>query len=99
MRIAVIYCGGCNPEIEREALVKRLGAETGHHLFPLGRADLSPDLVLLVNGCARGCMDARSIGVPGVKAVVVAGAGIDGWAVAREDLAGQLIKRIKEFEH
>jgi hypothetical protein len=96
--IAVIYCGGCNPEIEREALVKRLGQKSGYQLFHMGSQSVKPDLVLAVNGCARECMDSRSIGSRGGKIIVVAGCRIDGWPVAREEMVDALMRKINEIE-
>ncbi len=56
--IRVLYCGGCNPEIDRGALVKRLkeifqAAEQGVVFVKDGDADL----LLLINGCPRACLE------------------------------------------
>jgi len=67
LKLAVKYCGGCNPRYDRKGLVAGLLAE-----FPVLEATASDDLEaglgLVVGGCTRGC--AAKAEVPGVKFVV-----------------------------
>jgi len=67
VKVAVKYCGGCNPRYDRKGLVAGLLAE-----FPCLEAVSanSPDarFGLVVGGCTRGC--AAKAEVPGVKFVV-----------------------------
>lgn len=59
LRIAVKYCGGCNTAIERGELVSRL-AEILSRQKPDWQlvlvSDEPWDVLLLVNGCAIGCI-------------------------------------------
>ncbi|MHB8918345.1 MAG: enoyl-CoA hydratase-related protein, partial [Desulfocucumaceae bacterium] len=71
MLLAVAYCGGCNPDIDREELVGRLARDTGWTVKSRRDAGQSADLLLLVNGCPRGCLDPGP--APQWKTLVVAG--------------------------
>lgn len=95
MLLAVAYCGGCNPDIDREELVRSLARDTGWTVKSRRHAGQSTDLLLLVNGCPRGCLEPGP--APEGKIVVVAGLNIDGWPVNPEDMAGALVRKVKEI--
>ena len=50
-KVALKYCGGCNPWFDRVALAERVIGEIG--LTPAGGGEA--DLTLVVNGCSRSC--------------------------------------------
>ena len=58
--IRIKYCGGCNPEIDRRAVVKRL-----EELFLSNNlkvefdfnSNRNTDLLILVNGCPHACLE------------------------------------------
>ena len=51
------YCGGCNPEYDRVALVARIrGALKGKVEFVSAQSE-GVDLILAVQGCATACAD------------------------------------------
>jgi 4-hydroxybutyrate CoA-transferase len=54
LKIAVKYCGGCNPRFDRKALVAELLAEFPQ-LVAVKADDPGADLGLVVGGCTRGC--------------------------------------------
>jgi hypothetical protein len=61
LKLRVAYCGGCNPEIDRGRVVERLcellkseGVEV--KCVPVSE---TPDVVLIVNGCAHACKEAE----------------------------------------
>lgn len=92
-RIAVIYCGGCNPEIDRGGLIRSLSRETGLTILPAGQAGPSIDVLLAVNGCARGCLS-QPVDPRFQKLIVVAGLAIDGWPVAARELERTLVGKV-----
>lgn len=96
MNITAVYCGGCNPQIDREAIVKQLGRRLGKPIYPF-RSGIEPDLILFINGCPRQCANPRTSGGWGGKAVVVAGFSIDAWEVPTEELADILFSKIREM--
>ncbi len=58
VKLQIQYCGGCNPEIDRASLVahlKQLIESAG--LKPILCKDDQADWVILVNGCARACLE------------------------------------------
>ena len=93
--IRVRYCGGCNPEIERAQVVKEIES--------LMKAEASfaisseADLLLLVNGCAHGCLDQESAESCGVRRLSVQGRRIDCRPVCEKDLATAAAARIREL--
>jgi len=54
VKIAVKYCGGCNPRYDRKALVAQLLEEFGQ-LERTDANDPQAALGLVVGGCTRGC--------------------------------------------
>jgi hypothetical protein len=56
-RIAIRYCGGCNPTYERVAAVERLVAAAGDRVRLVGHDDPCVDGVLVVCGCPTACME------------------------------------------
>ena len=99
-RVKVVYCGGCNPNIDRAAVAAGL---------PVGpSAARSPHTVYL-NGCPRACasehllvIDDRGDGSAqadasdDAAAVVVAGELVDGVPTPAADLAAAVTRKLKE---
>ena len=68
-RLAVKFCGGCNPEIDRGSVVQRIREElAGEALWVSGEEEA--DFLLIVNGCRTACADTGEIR-SGRPAVVV----------------------------
>lgn len=60
MKIGVKYCGGCNPQYDRVAVVEALQKRLeGKAEFVLPDQD-NIDFVLAVEGCATACADLSS---------------------------------------
>jgi len=97
LKITAIYCGGCNPEIDREALVKQIVKRLGKPVYPFSPGT-DPDLSLFINGCPRQCVNPRTAEGWSGKAIVVAGLSIDAWEVSQEELVDTLLRKINEIE-
>ena len=54
-RIALKYCGGCDPAFDRVELFRRIEALAGDRVEWVGVDDGAADAVLLIGGCARAC--------------------------------------------
>jgi hypothetical protein len=58
--IGLRYCGGCNPQIDRSAIIKNLKKKLKKMSI---EADLTTDkqttvdIVLLINGCMHACLE------------------------------------------
>ena len=65
MRIAVKYCGGCNPQIDRTGLIGCLKEglrSKGLEAEFIADIDRTTDLILLVNGCVHACLAEEYLG-------------------------------------
>ena len=83
----VVYCGGCNPQIDRRALVDALHEEPA-------LADL--DMTVYVSGCARACASGHElIIVTGNATVVVAGECLDARATGAAILATEIKRKLQ----
>ena len=63
-KLAVKYCGGCNPSIDRTELAGKLAvllAERNADWKLVALKDNAYDAVLLVNGCPVGCVQKQFV--------------------------------------
>ncbi|MFZ5642869.1 MAG: hypothetical protein ACOY46_04665 [Bacillota bacterium] len=98
IKVAVKYCGGCNPEIDRENIISRLTAETGLDIYHFNESAERPDILIAVNGCPRGCLMPGPAGFQDGKVIVIAGLSIDCWPVTQEEMTSRLIGRLKAMQ-
>jgi hypothetical protein len=57
LKIRVKYCGGCNPNYDRVALVRRIKERLGKRVAFVEAEDKQVSLVLAVEGCSTACAD------------------------------------------
>jgi hypothetical protein len=60
LSIGIRYCGGCNPQIDRSAVITRLKEavqKRGMAVDFTADRQRSVDLVLLINGCIHACLE------------------------------------------
>jgi hypothetical protein len=97
LEIRLRYCGGCNPEINRASVVKRLEELIGlSHLDVRFNKSDQFDLLLLMNGCAHACLDEQNSDFVGtVPCVSVQGARFDHRPVPEEKLPYLIWQRIR----
>jgi hypothetical protein len=81
--IKVRFCGGCNPAIDRAAVVAEALA-----------CDVGADATLYVSGCARACASDKRLRLEEDAAVVVAGEHVDGEPTAAPQLANAVKDRL-----
>ena len=74
-RVKVVYCGGCNPHIDRTAVAAGL---------PVADPDILPGTTVRLSGCPRACASGHQLVAEGDEQ---AGAGVEG---AREASAAAL---------
>jgi hypothetical protein len=82
--LAVRFCGGCNPVIDRVAVAagaRSNGAGAGATLY--------------VSGCARACASGRRLRLEEGAAVVVAGEHVDGEPTAAPGIARKVKDRLQ----
>jgi hypothetical protein len=102
-RAGIVYCGGCNPHIDRTAVAAAL---------PLDDPDIRPGATVHLSGCPRACAsDHQLTGRPGHDdaeesggtppderpvVVIVAGELVDGVPTAAAALAPAVMRKLKE---
>jgi hypothetical protein len=86
LRVGVKYCGGCNPEYDRVALVEQIRERLeGKASFVLPESE-GVDVILTVHGCRTACAD-----LSGFR-------GIETWAVTGIEEGEEFVREIIEKE-
>ena len=98
LRVGLKYCGGCNPDIERGDVVKRLEKLMTSEGFtvdftaPMEAADLG----LLVNGCPSACLEDEYLNaLESGPCISIQGARIDCEDVLEKDLPKVVSEKIR----
>jgi hypothetical protein len=103
-RVEVVYCGGCNPHIDRAAVAAGL---------PVDDPDVPPGATVHLSGCPRACASGHQLvaeggelageGAEGAPAgrdqapvVVIAGELVDGVPTPSTEIAPTATRKIKE---
>jgi hypothetical protein len=60
LKVGIKYCGGCNPDYDRVALVKQLESRLQGKVEFVSHENADLDLVLAVEGCKTACADLSS---------------------------------------
>jgi hypothetical protein len=82
--VKIVFCGGCNPHIDREALAAELDAD--ERLRAL-------DVVVYISGCQRSCRSGNRLVLDTPGTIVVAGEHLDG----RPLPAAEIVARIRDL--
>jgi hypothetical protein len=92
----VVYCGGCNPEIDRAAIARELEANTAAGQAPIAgslpAAATGP--TVLLSGCARACASGHQL-VDESAGPVVAGEFVDGVPTPAGAIAAAIARRLE----
>lgn len=99
MRIAVKYCGGCNPSIDRANLVGKLAvllAETHPEWELVLLNDGDYDIVILINGCPVGCVLKQFVDEKR-PVFLIAGESLQRERISEKDLPKELIAKIMDL--
>lgn len=57
MKIAIKYCGGCNPKFDRKELVQQMRNKYTKHTFKFIDKCDEYDIIWIIAGCPSQCMD------------------------------------------
>ena len=96
MKIAVKYCGGCNPAIDRANLVGKLAllvAEAHPEWKLVALNDGDYDALILINGCPVGCVQKQFLDEKR-PVFLVAGESLQRQKVSERELAQALMEQI-----
>jgi hypothetical protein len=83
--VRIVFCGGCNPVIDRVALADALNADPR-----LAGLDVEVD----VSGCSRSCAAAQELSSERPDVLVVAGRYLDGRLLDETELAATIARRL-----
>ena len=103
-RMEVVYCGGCNPHIDRSAVAADL---------PVDDPDVPPGTTVHLSGCPRACASGHQLvaeggeqagsgaesapaGHPLAPVVVIAGELVDGVPTPSREIAPTVTRKLKE---
>jgi len=103
-RVKVVYCGGCNPHIDRTAVAAELaaGGLTAGRPAAEAAADSAADpdagtgATVHLSGCPRACASDHLLVSDDPSAVVVAGELVDGVPTPAPELAPAITRKLKE---
>jgi hypothetical protein len=84
--VDVVFCGGCNPQIDRVALAAALNNDP---------AVAGRDVTVYLSGCARSCASGHELVITAGDAVVVAGECVDAAVVGAADLAATIKRKLE----
>lgn len=57
MKVGLKFCGGCNPYYDRGRAVRNLKERFPRYFFEAVQKEGCYDVVLLICGCTRGCVE------------------------------------------
>ena len=86
-RVKVVYCGGCNPHIDRTAVAAEL---------PVTDDDVRPGTTVHLSGCPRACASDHQLASDDPDATIVAGELVDGVPTPAAEIAPTVTRKLKE---
>jgi hypothetical protein len=89
-KLRVVFCGGCNPRIDRAALAAALRTD------PALAPGTVTEVTVHLSGCERACASGHSLLLDDMRVVVVAGECVDGCPTAGPALADTISRKLKE---
>lgn len=88
IKIALKYCGCCNPQVDLSGIARYLSEviqERGNlQLVPLSEDDV--DVVVILCGCPRSCGGKAEVKARAKRSLTIAGASVDGRPVPQAEL-------------
>ncbi|MCX5996432.1 MAG: hypothetical protein NTV42_02195 [Chloroflexi bacterium] len=89
IRIALKFCGSCNPEIDLSSLAGQVRKLTSSRediqFFPFNTKEL--DLLVILCGCRRSCADKEEYKSQAKRHLIIAGESLDGSPQSENQLA------------
>jgi hypothetical protein len=86
-RVKVVYCGGCNPHIDRTAVAAEL---------PVADADVRPGTTVHISGCPRACASDHQLASEDPDTTIVAGELVDGVPTPSPEIVPTVTRKLKE---
>lgn len=90
-RCSIIFCGGCNPKINRGRIAEGVSAQLVEHGCQVSYNDHDADFIVYLSGCSVSCSKRKNtIDRP---SIVVAGTSIDSITMEEKSLVAEIITR------
>ncbi len=99
MRIALKYCGACNPEVDLARIgrmVTEMAQERGWQLVTPGEDD-NADVLVALSGCPRICFEKEELRRQSRHVLVVAGKRLGWLPVDEPDLPSAIIQAVQKL--
>lgn len=93
--VSIIFCGGCNPRIDRGRLADELARRLAARGCRISYNRRDADLLICLSGCTADC--ARHDGPAGVPGIAVAAAAVDAVSVPEADIADVVIQKAERY--
>ena len=96
VKVAIKYCGSCNPRINLARLGQRLAALAEAEGVALVSPEGEMDAIVILNGCRVACADQDEVRRLARRAVVVSETSVNGLEVAEADLAQAVMLALRD---
>lgn len=98
VKVAIKYCGSCNPNIDLPRLARHITSLAGSLGFILvSPGEGSVDILIGLNGCPRACGDSEGATSPGGYHLSIAGESVAGQIITEEVLPQAIEQTLREF--
>ena len=98
MKIAVKFCGGCNPRIRRKKIIRKIKNRFQQDYFEIYQAESNYDLILAVNGCSSTCGLNDEL-KNNERVIIIGGLNLDGRRIRDQKvLVDKIIEKIDNYE-
>jgi hypothetical protein len=93
--VSIIFCGGCNPAIDRGRLAEELARRFAALGCRLSYNNRAADLLIFLSGCTADC--ARAGAPAGIPGIAVAAAAVDAVATPETDIAEVVLAKAAQY--
>ena len=94
-KVGIIFCGGCNPHIDRKRLANKLGVILKRKGCEVLLNDFFVDYLVYLSGCVSGC--AAKYDKSKLPALVVAGKTLNFLAVGEKQLVREIVYAMEKL--
>lgn len=94
-RIGIIFCGGCNPRIDRGQIAAQVRANLLVMGYEVWYNSLEVDFAIYMSGCTANC--ALKYNCNHSPCVVVAAATLDAVAVDKAELVTNIVTKVRNY--
>ena len=93
--VSIIFCGGCNPRIDRGRVAEKVNAALSGRGYRVSYNSREADFIVYLSGCAANC--ARRYSAADNPSVVVAGAAVDTTATDQTHLVAEIVEKVRSY--